>query len=236
LSELRAIDSLMTARRDDNVGLAVRDQAGRQSEESGLWLIYSPCKELRSAIALERESLSIGRHLENDVPLRADAAVSRGHARLERRGDAVFVVDEGSTNGTWVDGERVREARLLSGCVLRVGNSVFRFAAKDLAAHSDDLVTRLECILAGLGRSELKLSVDVIAGLARYELRDDARELTRIMRMAIAQVQGTTLLPEHLPSGVLSKDEDECEPYTPSEPTATVRPPRGGARRSLEQH
>ena len=56
-----------------------------------------------------------------DVPL-----VSRLHCRIEVGADGgVEVIDLDSPNGTWVDGEKVQRARLLSGGRLRVGRVEF---------------------------------------------------------------------------------------------------------------
>jgi pSer/pThr/pTyr-binding forkhead associated (FHA) protein len=56
-----------------------------------------------------------------DLPL-----VSRLHCRLEVGPDgAVEVVDLDSTNGTWVDGEKVLRAAIRSGSTLRVGRVAF---------------------------------------------------------------------------------------------------------------
>ena len=56
-----------------------------------------------------------------DVPL-----VSRVHCRVEVGADgAVEIVDLDSTNGTWIDGERIARAKLRPGNVLRVGRVEF---------------------------------------------------------------------------------------------------------------
>jgi transcriptional regulator of acetoin/glycerol metabolism len=44
-----------------------------------------------------------------------DPTVSRRHARLTPAGGGLAVADLGSTNGTWVDGRRVREATVVPG-------------------------------------------------------------------------------------------------------------------------
>jgi pSer/pThr/pTyr-binding forkhead associated (FHA) protein len=56
-----------------------------------------------------------------------DPNVSRRHAQVRREGDAIFVVDLGSTNGTRVNGVPVREHRLVSGDVISVGTTALRF-------------------------------------------------------------------------------------------------------------
>lgn len=55
-----------------------------------------------------------------------DALVSRRHASLEVLGDGLHVVDQGSTNGTFVNDVRVVEVVLRGGELIRVGNTELR--------------------------------------------------------------------------------------------------------------
>ncbi|HVR70626.1 MAG TPA: FHA domain-containing protein [Vicinamibacteria bacterium] len=50
-----------------------------------------------------------------------DKSVSRRHALVERRGESWYVVDQGSANGTFLDGTPVAEAELRDGQELRLG-------------------------------------------------------------------------------------------------------------------
>jgi hypothetical protein len=63
---------------------------------------------------------SIGRTPESDVFL-DDVTVSREHAVLEQRQDGIHIVDQGSLNGTYVNRERVEDARLSDGDELQIG-------------------------------------------------------------------------------------------------------------------
>jgi Protein of unknown function (DUF3662)/Inner membrane component of T3SS, cytoplasmic domain len=58
--------------------------------------------------------LRVGRSLESEIFL-VDPSVSRNHAVLEICGDDVIVRDAGSTNGTFVNGERVQLRALRPG-------------------------------------------------------------------------------------------------------------------------
>ncbi|HKU68242.1 MAG TPA: FhaA domain-containing protein [Candidatus Baltobacteraceae bacterium] len=58
--------------------------------------------------------LRVGRSIESEIFL-VDPSVSRNHAVLEVRGDSVIVRDAGSTNGTFVNGERVQLRTLRPG-------------------------------------------------------------------------------------------------------------------------
>jgi pSer/pThr/pTyr-binding forkhead associated (FHA) protein len=83
---------------------------------------------------LTGDRLVIGRSPLSDVVLTADAQVSRTHAVLERIADRWIVRDVGSRNGTYVNGERVREpVRLQAGDELRIGKSVLVLTVRRLA-------------------------------------------------------------------------------------------------------
>ena len=73
------------------------------------------------------KAIRLGRSPDNDVILR-DPATSGHHARLERRGEAFYVVDLGSTNGTFVNGESVQEKQLNDGDRLTVGQNSLHFS------------------------------------------------------------------------------------------------------------
>lgn len=69
----------------------------------------------------------IGRGAHNDIVL-ADDSVSDSHAKLQSRDDGWFVIDMGSTNGTYVGGRRILGEALLEGAPdLRVGGIKFIF-------------------------------------------------------------------------------------------------------------
>ncbi len=57
-------------------------------------------------LVLHKESVTLGRDRENDYAL-LDSSISRRHARLQRLPHGWLLIDLGSTNGTWVNGERV---------------------------------------------------------------------------------------------------------------------------------
>jgi class 3 adenylate cyclase len=73
-----------------------------------------------------RDTIDIGR--ECDGIIVADPKASRLHARLTPEGDEVLVEDLGSTNGTFVDGQKVTSARLKGHAVVRIGNAALQLA------------------------------------------------------------------------------------------------------------
>jgi pSer/pThr/pTyr-binding forkhead associated (FHA) protein len=77
-------------------------------------------------IPLDGTVTRLGRSMSAGVRL-DDASVSRRHALVVQRGDDVVVLDDRSMNGTWVNGERVREAVLHDGDLVELGAVRVRF-------------------------------------------------------------------------------------------------------------
>jgi pSer/pThr/pTyr-binding forkhead associated (FHA) protein len=69
----------------------------------------------------------IGRTSECDVCIPDDEKVSRLHARLEWNGTAWVLVDGGSTNGTFVNGQKITEMELHPGDQIEIGDTPLRF-------------------------------------------------------------------------------------------------------------
>jgi hypothetical protein len=70
---------------------------------------------------------TIGRTPENEIPVELPE-VSRRHARLSYADGGFSLKDLNSNNGTYVNGERVSEARLQQGDRIQVGPAVFVFS------------------------------------------------------------------------------------------------------------
>ena len=89
-------------------------------------LVYSRLHaHLPSAVPFSAEATTLGREADNTLSI-PEAAVSRHHALVERRGDGFWIVDNGSTNGTVINGERVKAHRLRNHDLVRVGDTIFR--------------------------------------------------------------------------------------------------------------
>lgn len=69
------------------------------------------------------DGLRIGRADENELVLR-DGRVSRSHARIVEAEGGFAIEDLGSSNGTFLNGKRVRRARLLAGMKIVLGETV----------------------------------------------------------------------------------------------------------------
>jgi pSer/pThr/pTyr-binding forkhead associated (FHA) protein len=75
-------------------------------------------------IPLELEEVILGRGLEAQVSIDS-GAVSRRHAALRRSNNRHVCVDLDSSNGVYVNGERVASKELREGDTLQVGDALF---------------------------------------------------------------------------------------------------------------
>ena len=78
----------------------------------------------RRSFSMARDMTVIGRREDCDlrIPL---GEVSRKHCRIVRDGDSLKIEDLGSSNGTFLNGQRVQEAMLSPGDTIQVGPVVF---------------------------------------------------------------------------------------------------------------
>lgn len=69
----------------------------------------------------------VGREASCDVPLVNDNTTSRRHATITVSADGYTIRDEGSSNGTFVNGVRIQEQKLTPGDEIQIGATRFRF-------------------------------------------------------------------------------------------------------------
>jgi hypothetical protein len=97
-------------------------RAAKRQRAVRLVVQRSPSLEEGDEFPIDSAPVTLGRGGQNDLVLADDDFASSRHARIEVRGDGVWVQDLDSTNGTYVNGTRVAGAqRLGAGDVLRVG-------------------------------------------------------------------------------------------------------------------
>lgn len=73
------------------------------------------------------ESLSIGRSPSNDLVLK-ESKISRQHASIHYREGAFWLVDLKSSNGVYVNDQRLEEAALKDGDEIKIGSFKFQFS------------------------------------------------------------------------------------------------------------
>ena len=127
---------------------------------------------LGKRFVLDLDTMRVGRGSENQVVLDADS-VSRRHAHFEQRGERWFVVDDQSTNGTYVNDELIPSERpLLNGDRVKIGSTIFKYlSGTDVESMYHEEIYKMT-IVDGLTGAHVK----------RYLMEALDRELTRAKR------------------------------------------------------
>jgi transcriptional regulator with GAF, ATPase, and Fis domain len=99
-----------------------------------LGVVEGPDTGLRRTLDLS--GMRIGTAPNSELPLK-DRTVSRFHCEVRIAGNVARLVDSGSTNGTFVDGVRVRDAELSAGSKVRIGATVLAVSASGERALVD---------------------------------------------------------------------------------------------------
>jgi hypothetical protein len=97
----------------------------------------------------------IGRSNDLDVVLVEDM-VSRKHARVLLQSDTLTIEDLGSTNGTFVNGEKIKRARLKEGDRVLIGTSIIRVALSDAGEREMDAKARMQDVAAARRTSQVR--------------------------------------------------------------------------------
>ncbi len=102
----------------------------------------------RQAIPIRNAVIRLGRHLDNDVVLNAEA-VSRFHAEIHHMDGRYVLQDLDSTSGTFVNRRRVQRYVLESGDIISLANLELTFVER-----VQNRVTRSDVVTSSLGKAE----------------------------------------------------------------------------------
>ena len=92
---------------------------------------------------LKSKPMALGRDQSNPIRLH-DTEVSRRHAEVRPVDDSYRIIDLGSANGTFVNGQAVEQASLRSGDRLQLGQTVMLF--NEGAGIERDLTARVDVL------------------------------------------------------------------------------------------
>src|SRR5688500_15905205 len=92
--------------------------------------ILQKVDEPRQEWSFDKEEIRIGSMEDNDVVL-GDDTVSRYHCRITQEDNGYVLFDQRSTNGTFINRVRIREAFLKPNSIVSVGQSQLRFNARE---------------------------------------------------------------------------------------------------------
>jgi two-component system cell cycle response regulator len=164
--------------------VAPRRRSSDPGPEASLIMIAHPLNEsLGARFRLRpRSVVVIGRATTADISLAEVSSVSRHHARLTYRAESVVLEDLGSTNGTFVNGQRIEQETILrSGDRFQVGVAHFKFLQErdiENAYHQaiHDLV-----VLDGLTQIANRRKFEIEAEREQGRARRYGRPLTLIL-------------------------------------------------------
>ena len=111
----------------------------------------------------------IGRSSELDMVLVEDM-VSRRHSKITVTNDQIFIQDLGSTNGTFVNGEKIKRARLSEGDRILIGTSIIKLVATDHSTDVNDARSNLESMAAGKRSSQVRTMTGSISEIPLPDL------------------------------------------------------------------
>ena len=180
LAHIRAVQDDRDA---DKITLA--QSTMRRAQEAGAArasLVLYHRDEVKVTPLVEGEPLVVGRAWPADIVV-ADPSLSRRHAQFTWVQGGVKVEDLDSTNGTYLRGERVKEALLPPGETVTLGSVA---VSVNLAGASDGLVKGIESYerFSAHLADELLRARTFRRGLAFVMLRAIGREDTHVSRWA----------------------------------------------------
>jgi pSer/pThr/pTyr-binding forkhead associated (FHA) protein len=83
-------------------------------------------KSVLKVFQSDRAEITIGRNIKNDLQI-DNLAVSNFHARIERSQDGYVIEDLDSTNGTFINAERISKYALRDGDIATIGKHSLTF-------------------------------------------------------------------------------------------------------------
>jgi len=127
----RGIDSDHRIRKPEKTVLLGKDT---QPPVAWLVIIKGPRKGKTFDI---RNNFTIGRDLSCDLVLN-DTAISSKHAQIKRVDNKFHIYDLASTNGVWVNGEKVFHEEINDGCKITLGESEMIFKELNTSESKDE--------------------------------------------------------------------------------------------------
>jgi len=89
-------------------------------------LIIKSGRKSGTTFPLRKKVINMGRDSSNEIVI-DDPKSSRQHAKIKLEGDNFVIYDLASSNGTFVNGEKITSVKLNDGDEIKIGDTVFAF-------------------------------------------------------------------------------------------------------------
>jgi hypothetical protein len=139
-------------------------------------------------LRVDRE-IVVGRSSDLDMVLVEDM-VSRKHAKISATGDQIVIQDLGSTNGTFVNGEKIKKARLKEGDRILIGTSIIKLVAVDSSQAVSEEAARQKLEQTGQRRSVSGANKPMSGSIDEIPLPDLLQLLSTSRKSGVLSVRG----------------------------------------------
>ena len=162
----------------------------------------------------DARDLVIGRSSDLDMVLIEDM-VSRKHARISLQDGAITIADLGSTNGTFVNGEKVKKAQLKEGDRVLIGTSILKLVTVQRSAQPIDARAAQQQLERTAAAQELRGRSAVQGRLEEVPLVDLLQLLSTSKKTGAIVIQGYRGGRVHLRNGRVVAAVIDADPTLP---------------------
>jgi len=141
------------------------------SEKRGVLISINGPKP-NEMVKLRRDATIFGRE-KADIVL-DDGEVSATHCQIQNINNDYHIFDMNSTNGTYINNDRIVKARLKEGDVITIGGTSFRFALED-----EKKVRHIPTLFRS-GRKDSERANSIVDTLIEGELKSGATAIIKI--------------------------------------------------------
>jgi pSer/pThr/pTyr-binding forkhead associated (FHA) protein len=139
-------------------------------------------------LRMDREII-VGRSSELDMVLVEDM-VSRKHAKIATAGEQIVIQDLGSTNGTFVNGEKIKKVRLKEGDRILIGTSIIKLVAVDSSQVVTEGEARQRLEATGQRRNVSGANKPMSGSIEEIPLPDLLQLLSTSRKSGVLSVRG----------------------------------------------
>lgn len=132
------------------------------------------------------QKLAIGRDISSDIAI-VDSKVSRHHAVIISRAGRLFIEDKGSTNGTFVEEERIeasKQVEITPGTVFSIGDSVIKIEDDGSESSGKNKETKIQ-VKSTVKKEALKKNEPLTLDISLAESGEKEKDKISVAKVAL---------------------------------------------------